>query len=152
MNQEDINSTNEPDPSNSNLCDRQYLNRDRDENSANPNYSMIYYKISSENKLFPSSPKQLKNENEPNEIQIATDAQNQEQSPDIYKMPFELLTDTFNYLSLKDLCAIRQTSKLFHQIAEFCFQKKLFGNCEMSSTSRRDRVERLPPINSKSSN
>lgn len=48
---------------------------------------------------------------------------NHEQSPYIYKLPVELLADTFDYLPLKDLCAIRQTSKWFKQIAGHCYRK-----------------------------
>lgn len=47
----------------------------------------------------------------------------QDHSPDIYNLPIELLADTFDYLSLEDLWSLRLTSKWFHQVAGFCFQK-----------------------------
>lgn len=40
----------------------------------------------------------------------------------IDELPVELLIDAFDYLPLRDLCAIRQTSKKWRQLAGYCFQ------------------------------
>lgn len=37
-------------------------------------------------------------------------------------LPVELLFDIFDYLSLKDLCLVRQTSQKWRQLAGSCFQ------------------------------
>lgn len=40
----------------------------------------------------------------------------------VSELPVELLTDTFDYLSLHDLCAVRQTNTQWRRIAGYCFQ------------------------------
>lgn len=54
---------------------------------------------------------------------MAAITSNDEQSPDIYKLPVELLLETFDYLPFEDLCAIRQTSNWFSEVAELCYKK-----------------------------
>lgn len=115
-------STNAPDIVNFNLCNEGV---DAGESSANVFNNSENYKNSSEDKiplLKQQSAKKIK-PNETNDAEIAAGISNDEQLPDIYKLPVELLADIFDYLSLKDLCLIRQTSKWFHQVAGLCFEK-----------------------------
>lgn len=61
--------------------------------------------------------------NQKDKTETVDSALNDEQLADIYKLPVELLADIFDYLPLKDLCSIRQTSQWFHQVAGFSFQR-----------------------------
>lgn len=122
MDQVDIkasHSTYGPGSSNPNLCNE---SGDRNKNSVNVLDKKAKYKRSSENQISSSKPQKLMKDEE-YEIDMVADALDQEQSADIYKLPVELLAYIFDYLTLKDLCAIRQTSKWFDSIAGICFQK-----------------------------
>lgn len=46
-----------------------------------------------------------------------------EQSSYIHKLPIELLVKVFDFLSLKDLHAVYQTSKLWLEVAFYCYQR-----------------------------
>lgn len=48
---------------------------------------------------------------------------NEEQSPDIYRIPVELMTDIFKFLPLADLNSVCQTSKWWQKIANLCYQQ-----------------------------
>lgn len=58
-------------------------------------------------------------ESDQHEHEVATLVSDQKH---IDELPVELLIDTFVYLSIEDLCAIRQTCKKWRQIAANCFQ------------------------------
>lgn len=94
------------------------------------------HKRSLKDQKSPSKPLKLKKKDEGNKVEMAAI---QEQSSDFYKLPVELLFDIFDYLPLKVLCAVRQTSKLFHQVAESCFQKK-YSNLVRNRKNQRDSV------------
>lgn len=85
----------------------------------------------------------LKNENEPNETDDV--ALNQEQSA-IYKLPIELLTDIFDYLPIDDLCEVRRTSKWFHEVAGFCFQKNYSAFCRSIRHQRNRNLDAFLPL------
>lgn len=58
-------------------------------------------------------------ESDQHEREVATLVSDQKH---IDELPVELLIDTFVYLSIEDLCAIRQTWKKWRQTAANCFQ------------------------------
>lgn len=46
-----------------------------------------------------------------------------EQSPQIYKLPVEIMMEISNFLALKDLNSVSQTSKWWQKVACACFQQ-----------------------------
>lgn len=52
-----------------------------------------------------------------------------EESPDIYKLPIELIMGIFNFLPLEDLNSVCLTSKWWQQLACVCFQQNYPSIC-----------------------
>lgn len=46
-----------------------------------------------------------------------------EQSPEIYKIPVEIMMEIFNSLRLEDLDSVYQTSKWWQKVASVCYQQ-----------------------------
>lgn len=61
--------------------------------------------------------------NEHNESEAAIMIPKQEQFSYISKLPIELLVKIFDFLALKDLHAVCQTSKLWQEVAFYCYQQ-----------------------------
>lgn len=70
-----------------------------------------------------------KTNNNVDEIEELVASEIDEQCPDIYKLPVELMTEVFNFLTVGDLSSVCQTSKWWQSMAHACYQQNyLFLN------------------------